>query len=287
MKTSFSVRARSALWIPSLLIGLAGCASAPAPLPVGAANRIERIGIISSTARVLTRQVTGVTVFGNELEELDVSSWKVDEQYEHQLAAEAGKLAGITVVRAPYPAHEFVRMQEFQNPMFHGLGQPNWEAIEPASRNYCAANRLDALLVVSRSKMTDTLGVKSLFYGPQGTNQTLGGAGTYARRGRSVSYLHLVSRIALIDCKTAKPIAVRVVSTNPDAFGNVPFKSVPLLEIPEEISRTPMSQWTREQKHFVQTELVKLPQQAWPVTLRSMLPSRAVASQITESGTAP
>ncbi len=254
--------------VTSLALVMVGCATAPAPIAREAASRIHRIAVISSTAKVFTRQYTGLTVFGNEKEEIDISDWKIDEQYEEQLAAEVGKLPGLTAVKAPYSQADFSHVNDLNGPWdapaFWG---PNWGAIETATRNYCSAHALDAILVVAKTKSGDFLG---------GSNQFFGGAGIYVRGpGSRVSVMHLISKIALLDCATAKPLAIRTVAMNQSDLPGAIVRSAPLLSVPEEISRSPISQWSGEQKQRIQSDLAALPIRAWAITLRSMLPSGA------------
>lgn len=261
----------------SLALILAGCVTAPASIEQEAASRIHRVGVISSTADVLTRQYTGVTAFGNEKEEMDISSWNLDAQYEEQLATELGKLNGITVVRAPYPRAAFSRVNEPTGILGPTALGPNWGAIEDTTQHYCSANNLDALLVVARTKTSDVLGERSLFLGGGGSNQYFGGAGIYVRKTRGrVSVLHLISHVALLDCKTAQPLAVRMVSTDHGQNLGAVVRAAPMLSLPEELARTPLSRWSSEQKQRLQTDLFRLPIPAWSVTLRGIFPTVAI-----------
>jgi hypothetical protein len=266
MKSTSILGVIKVLSVTSLALMMVGCATSPAPIAREAASRIHRVAVISSTAKVFTRQYTGLTGFGNEMEEIDISDWKIDEQYEEQLATELGKLPGLTVVKAPYSPTEFSHVNDLNGPWdapaFWG---PNWGVIEAATRNYCSANTLDAILVVAKTKTRDFLG---------GSSQFFGGAGIYVRGpGSRVSAMHLISKIALLDCTTAKPLAVRAVAMNQYDLPGAIVRSSPLLSLPEEISRSPISQWSGEQKRRIQADLAALPIRAWAMTLRSMLPS--------------
>lgn len=261
-----------------LALILAGCVTAPASVEQEAASRIHRVGVVSSTADVLTRQYTGVTAFGNEKEEMNISGWKLDAQYEEQLATELGKLDGITVVSAPYPRAAFSRVNESTGILGPTALGPNWGAIEDATRHYCSANNLDALLVVARTKTRDVLGERNLFLGGGGSNQYFGGAGIYVRKTRGkVSVLHLISNVALLDCKTAQPLAVRMLSTDQGQNLGAIVRAAPMLSLPDELARTPLSRWSSEQKQRLQAELSRLPIPAWSVTLRGIFPTVASA----------
>jgi len=71
------------LVLVGLLILIAGCATTRlAPETV---NRFKKVGVISVTAHEFHRRYTGLTVFGNEREQQDISAWKVDDEYEIQM----------------------------------------------------------------------------------------------------------------------------------------------------------------------------------------------------------
>jgi hypothetical protein len=223
---------------------------------------MHRVAVISLTARVFTRKYTGFTVFGNERDVLNISDWNTDEQYEAQLATELEKFPGITVIKAPYSIVEFSHVNDSR---FFRSDDPNWGAIEDATRKYCSRNSLDGVLVLGSAETNDFLAK---------TNQRLSGAGTYTTHGMrgKVSVMHLISRMALFDCKTAKPIAIRTISNNQS--GAIIY-SAPILMISQDISRRPIAQWSDEQRQQVRAQLSSLPGNAWSATLRSIFPAEA------------
>lgn len=246
---------------------ISGCATPPAPLTSEAAAHIHRVAVISQTGNVLTRQYTGLTVFGNEKEEKNISDWKIDAEYESQIAQEVEKNFGLSVVKAPYPAADFAHVNDLNGPWeAPAYWGPNWNAIEVAAKNHCAANSLDAILVLAQAKTYDFLA---------GTNQYFGGAGIYVRGpGNGTSVLHLIAKLALIDCTNAMPVAVRTLAKNQNDMPGAIVRSSPLLTIPAEISRQPLPQWTSAQQDQIHTELVALPGAVWGDTLRSIFPAK-------------
>lgn len=251
----------------SVALIIAGCVTPPAPLTSEAAAHIHRVAVISQTANVLTRQYTGLTVFGNEKEEKNISDWKIDAEYESQIAQEIEKNFGLSVVKAPYPAADFAHVNDLNGPWdAPAYWGPNWSAIEGAAKNYCAANSLDAILVLAKAKTDDFLA---------GTNQYFGGTGVYVRGpGNGTSVLHLIAKLALIDCKNAMPVAVRMLAKNQNDMPGAIVRSAPLLTVPVEISRQPLPQWSASQLDQIHAELVALPGTVWGDTLRSILPAK-------------
>lgn len=247
--------------ISTLLVAIAltGCASTSKTMAPEAAAGIKRVAVVSVTADEFTRQYVGFTVFGNEFEKKSIASWSIDKAYEDQIGAAAEKVFGATVVKAAYPLADFARVNELKGPWdAPAYWGPNWALIEAPTRDLCAANKLDGVLVAARQKEGDTFG---------GTNQFVSGAGIYTRRG--ISVLHLLSSVSLLDCKTGQILASqRLYQDRPDAKYRDRLVSVPL---PTEVSRTPIPQWTPEIENRIRQELVELPKAAWGATLRSML----------------
>lgn len=91
-----------------LILFLAGCATQNEPISQDASQRIKRLAVVSVTAQVFTRKYTGVTVFGNEKDEQDISGWHVDAQYEDQIAAEIPRIRDVPPVKASYQVADFM-----------------------------------------------------------------------------------------------------------------------------------------------------------------------------------
>ncbi len=245
---------------------LAGCATPNEPIAHETGQRIKRIAVVSVTARVFTRQYTGVTMFGNEKEEKDISIWKVDEKYEEQIATEIERIRGISPIKASYQVTDFLPVNKmpaiYITSMYTGA---NWDAIESATKAYCANHALDAILLVAQTSVPD-------FFTE--SNQFLGGAGFYVRGHISrISVMHLMSKLALLDCITGKPLAVRTLSRNQHpGYRNV-MLSTPYMEVPDKISRMPISAWTPELQEKIRADLILLPAQSWGETIQSIFGS--------------
>lgn len=251
----------------SIAISLVGCATQQIPVKGDVAAKINRVAVVSMTAKSFSRQYTGLTVFNNEKEEFDISDWKIDARYEELFRNQLKNDFGMTPVIAPYSEQEFSRVNDLNGPWdapaFWG---PNFEAIATATKNYCENHSLDAVVVVAKAKSEDFLA---------GSNQYFGGAGTYTRGPiAKVANLHLISKVALMDCATAKPLAIRPLAAKQNGMYGDIIRSSPLLTINFEESMIPIQQWSPEQKQRVQTDLSNLPNSAISETLRSMLPTR-------------
>ncbi len=224
--------------IMSLGSFLAGCATQNVPISQDASQRIKRLAVVSVTAQVFTRKYTGMTVFGNEKDELDISSWQVDAQYEDQIATEITRIRGLPPVKASYQVADFMPVNKmpgiYLTSMYDGA---NWEAIESSTKAYCTKHALDAVLLVAQTSVPD-------FF--TGSNQSLSGAGFYVRGPiRGVSVMHLMSKLALLDCTTGKPLAVRTLARNQHPGFRSGMLSTPYQEVSDKISRMPISAWTQ------------------------------------------
>lgn len=257
MKTSAFATA-----VLSILV-LAGCATGSIPGSVPPGTTIQKAAVISVTAKTFTRAYTGLTVFNNESEEFDIQDWKVD-----LLIEESGKNAlkdlGVASIDNDYSVEQFSPVNDlngpYDAPAFWG---PNWSHVESPSIAYCQKHGLDALIVVAKSRTSDFL---------TGTNQAFGGVGAYARGPiGSVSVLHMVSYVGIVDCKTGKALATRRLSTSSsDSYRDI-IREIPLISLPLTEVKQPASQWTEEQKTRYRDLVSKLPGQALRVTLSKLL----------------
>ena len=241
---------------------LSACATQEITISSEIAKRLNRVGIVSVTANTFTRQHVGFTVFGNEFEQKQLTDWDMNSQYESQLAKAVESVLGAKAVRATYAAADFSRVNELNGPWnapaFWG---PNWTAIEGATRTFCAANDLDAVVVAGRFKTSDIFG---------GSNQSVEGLGIYSGRGGDL--LHLLTVLGLIDCKTAKPLASRLVFRSRPGAEEKARKFFPAIELPSEVTRMKMSEWTPGTEEKLKQLVVSLPGPAWAETLKLIAP---------------
>lgn len=241
-----------------MALALAGCASAPRTIAPDVAAGIKRLGVVSVTANELTRVYVGVTMFGNEREKKSIDAWGLDKAYEDQIGEAAEKVFGATVVKTAYPVPDFARVNDFKfgwdAPAYWG---PHWDVVEVPVREWCAANRLDAVLVAAQQRTLDPF---------SGTNQAVSGVGVYsARMGASV--LHLLSTLSMLDCKTGKVLGTQWLYKSQEGRYRDRLVSLPLST---EVSRLPIPEWTPEIENRLRQEMLDLPKDAWMNTLRSM-----------------
>lgn len=249
--------------IMSLGLFLAGCATQNEPIAQETSQRIKRLAVVSVTAQVFTRKYTGMTVFGNEKDEKDISGWQIDAQYEEQIATEVERVRGSRPVQASYQVADFLPVNNmpsiYLTSMYDGA---NWQAIENATKAHCAKHALDAVLLVAQTRVPD-------FF--TGSNQFLAGAGFYVRRPiRGVSVMHLMSRLALLDCTSGKPLAVRTLARNQHPGFRSGMLSTPYQQISDKISRMPVESWTPEIQQQIRADLIQLPVQSWGPTIQSL-----------------
>jgi len=242
----------------------AGCASAPRTASPETISNYKRIGVVSVTAQTFSLQHVGLTVFGNELETIDSSSWDVDAKYEEQVAKQLSTLGGFEVVTAPYPRQDFLRVNDLNGPWdapaFRG---PNWGAVEKTIKDYCTKNQVGAILAVIAVDSPDFIG---------STNQRIRGAGLYTRGfGASKrAILHVIAGVALVDCQTARPVAIRGLASMQEGFPGQILRASPIRPMPVDLSRAPLGQLTEPQLTTIKQALILLPEDAWPPTLHAV-----------------
>jgi hypothetical protein len=249
----------------SIIVGACcvGCASTPTATKE-AISSYKRIGVVSVTAQVFTRQHVGLMVFGNELETIDTSSWDTDAKYEEQISKQLSGLGGFEIVRAPYSRKEFLHINDLNGPWdAPAFRTPNWGAVEKSIKDYCAKNQIGAILATFAVESPDFIG---------STNQRIRGAGVYTRGSGDLTraVLYLISGVALVDCQTARPVAIRGLSSTQEGFPGQILRASPTKPMPVEISRTPLSQLSETQLTMLKDAMIPLPENAWAPTIRSL-----------------
>lgn len=255
------------LSIAAVSLAAAGCArplTQQPPLKQEAFAKIKRVAVVSVLAKTFTQQYVGMTVFGNESEDINIASWKIDEQYEKQFSQELQRRYRFNIIHGAYAASGFEPANEMLTSWSSGGNPgPNWAAAEPAVRKYCKAATLDAILLVAKDKTTDFLGR---------TNQEVTGVGIYTRGTPflKIAAMHVVAKIALIDCATAKPLAVRTLAVSEEGAQNLRPNTLPVLNLDYEEARTPLSDWSYKRKQKLKADLATLPSKAIVETLKTM-----------------
>src|SRR3989442_7181178 len=81
---------------------LAACATTQERVSTDALAKIKKVAVMSLTANEFHRQYTGFTLFGNESEKQDISSWKMDDEYEKQIPSVLTKDARFEFIQIPH-----------------------------------------------------------------------------------------------------------------------------------------------------------------------------------------
>lgn len=248
-----------ALAAAAVALMLSACVS-PQRIPAEKASQFKRIGVLSLVADRFSRQYVAVTVFGNQREQQPILEWAVDEAYETQIAAAASKVFDASSVSARDWSSRFEEVHKLNGPwdapVFWG---PNWTVIEPVVHQYCVDNGTDALIIAARKKSDDFIGQ---------TNQTLDGAGIYARK--KLSMLHVLAEVAMFDCSTGKVIASRLLASADSPSVYKMHSSMPVEPIDRLVSNASMQTWSDEQRANVRSRLIHLPKDSWEMTLKQM-----------------
>lgn len=251
----------------SITAALAGCVTAPQPVEPVTAAKIKRVDVISVAAGEFNRTYVGLTVFNNDKETLPIADWGIDKAYEDQLTEVIKAGRDITVTRSPYQRERFTKANEINRGWDGGYA---WKDIESAARDHCAVNSLDALFVLNRSWSGDIF---------SGTNQSFNGIGLFARGGAGPtrSHLHVVATLALLDCQSGQPLAIRLVARTQQGLPGDISRSIPYRSISFSKPKKPISTWTEAELAQMRETLTQLPQGTWSVAIDSILPSKAQA----------
>ncbi len=250
----------------SLLAILTGCATLR--VDADAIAKMKRVGAISLTAHDFQRRHTGLTVFGNEFEKQDISTWKVDDEYDLQIQGALEKLGLFQVVHVSHDRSQFYPVYDLNGPWdAPAFRTPKWSAVEEKLRDFARVNSLDAIVLVIKGEIGD------FFTGALG--QVMRGAGFYSRgMGDSTGFsiLHLVATVVVIDGPTGKPLATRFL-TRVQKSWRADLKTMPMVDVTSDLSRLKFNELTAANIADVRSKLIELPKDTWEPTFRAMLMS--------------
>jgi hypothetical protein len=144
----------------ALLVG--GCAGGfsglPAPEASKAIGGAKTVGVVSAIGHKFTLQKVGITVFGNELNEVPIDSWGIDDAVANKVSVLLG--SRFTVKRINFPKETFA---SYEKP---SAFTDSSAVLQGIVRNLAVSQKHDLYVVVTRAGV------------PFGnTNQTVAGLG--------------------------------------------------------------------------------------------------------------
>lgn len=167
-----------------VLIGSAVAIAQPPPGPKKADTR-KSVGVISAIGSTFAIQKVGITVFGNELKQVPIDSWGIDDAVAARVAALLSRR--YAAKRITYPKGAFTAY-ETPGGLFRNLD----EELRTVVRSIAAAQKFDLYVVVTRTMS------------PYGSgNQVVSGLGIVEGGGLATSvHLHALSAIRVYDGQT-------------------------------------------------------------------------------------
>jgi len=179
-------------------------AGAPAMAATAAAQRGRCIGVIPHIGDRFVVQTIGVMAFGNDLKEVPIESWGLDDLVVARVRAAAG--AGVAVRRIAYPANAFEPYDHPPRRLF-GDGDKDLKSVVQA---IVGAGGCERYVVVVKDKNADRL-----------TNQTFTGIGVYSRAGGDV-HLFALAALIVFDGHTFESLKKGVGAPVEEKIGNNP-----------------------------------------------------------------
>jgi len=242
---------------------VSGCTTTLPTIPKDTVGQLKRVGVVSQAADQVSRKYVGMTVFGNEQDQRAIGDWNLDAEYENQLSQAVSEVLHAQAVSMDAGRAAFVKVNSLNGPYsaaaFWG---PNFDVIADPVKAACQEKLLDAIVVVGRTNAMD-------FFGK--TNQAIEGLGVYGRRGVG-GRVHMLAKLGIMDCKTAKPLATRWLQRKGEQ-GAPADSRIPTAVIDTNLTSKPLAQWTDAESRQLRDQLASLPASAWKDTLREMLPA--------------
>ena len=198
-------------------------AGATSPSAAGAAQRGRCIGVIPHIGDHFAVQTIGLGMFGNELKEVPIESWGLDDLVVARVRAAAG--TGVAVRRIAYPANAF---EPYDHPPRRLFGDAD-KALKSVVQAIASAGGCERYVVVLKDTNADRI-----------THQAFTGIGIFSRAGGDV-HLFALTALSVFDGHTfevlkkhvGSPVEEKVGSnptlfdltrTNPMRGANVPLK---------------------------------------------------------------
>jgi hypothetical protein len=214
------------------------------------AKTFQRVGVISVAGAYLTQMKVGLTAFGNERLEADVSDLQLDRKYELIVAEALRSKAGLDAVPVstiPESLRSMFQPSTLRHVAFYL--DSRWFDAEEVFKVIAKSNNVDALVLLAPMTSGDYFGR---------TNQLLRGFGIYA--SSRPAKLHLISRLVVISGQTGKPIGHAPVSSVQPTFPGGPHqRGQPSIDVDDSLAGTPFASMTQEQKTQLQNIGLAIP----------------------------
>jgi hypothetical protein len=257
-----SLLPRWLLFVLAIPLLVAGCASSAGVAPK--ARTFQKVGVISLAGGYLTQMKVGLTVFGNEYSETDVTELAPDRGYE-LLVVDALRNTGLEATQISTVPEKLKTL--FQPSTLKHVAfdlDSRWSSAEDLLKEVARSHKVDALVLLVPMTSGDYFG---------GTNQLLRGFGIYTRS--SAARLHLISRLVVIFGPSGKPIGHTPVSAVQPTFPGGPHqRGQPSIGIDPGLGNTPFSSMTVEQKTRLKETAMAIPLGgAIDATISQLLPT--------------
>jgi hypothetical protein len=179
-------------------------AGATSPAGAGAAQRGRCIGVIPHIGDHFAVQTIGVMAFGNDLKEVPIEAWGLDDLVVARVRAAAG--TGIAVRRIAYAANAF---EPYDHPPRRLFGDADKD-LKSVVQAIAGAGGCERYIVVVKDTNGDRV-----------TNQSFTGIGIFSRAGGDV-HLFALTALSVFDGHTFEVLEKRVGSPVEEKLGSNP-----------------------------------------------------------------
>jgi hypothetical protein len=264
--TSKPTKRTAALFVVALLPFITGCATSTQRISPTVAAQFKTVAVVSTVAQEFNRHYTGATAFGNEMEKINIASWKVDDEFEQQIVESMNGLGAIKAVRLPDVRQQLLGINDPNGP-WHApaFTNPKWSAVEGKLRELAVKHKVDGFVFVTPRMSMDFLA---------GTNQLFSGSGFYARGfggSTSVSVMHVIAWVSIADA-SGKPVGMLTLAGQHEGWGS--HRTVPLTSVAADLSRAPLASYDEGRSKNVRALLIETPGKSWAATINALLYSK-------------
>jgi hypothetical protein len=191
------------LSIVVVFVFLFGCGHVAWKIKSENLQKIGKVGIISIVQEKIVLKKVGITAFNNLEREADVS-WGINSFITENITNQLKANSNINFVILQYPPVEFVNF--YSSTTKYPYFDYDLNNIRDKLVSIAEQNSIDNILLISTSISSDIIGQ---------TNQIIHGQGLYLRSLGPYKdvRLYVLAKMQLIDAKTIKPLAQRLLFT--------------------------------------------------------------------------
>lgn len=212
---------------------------------------VKRVGVVSMSGDTLIDREFGITVFGNREESHQVPEWRLDAEWQPQLAAALSEVSDFEVV---------LLAEEHRANLFAAIDTQDEVVLRQAISSVAQAAEIDAVMIFGSPAID--LYSREIYLSKYGIF-------TYSAAFKKRTIYYVVGRLFLFTADGEELDTQYFEGTTAKALGVIP--NVPA---PDDLRDVPFSAYSPEQKEALRAALRDIPLREWAGALKKLLETK-------------